>query len=102
MAANHITFAPASDALSDVAKAKVVHLAESAKQGHPGVGIVSVVEAKGDRVQQMELARKRAVAVRQVLQDNGVPLGKMRIQIQEVPPGSLAPADLNRLAIALD
>jgi len=99
--ANHIIFVPASDRLSEAAAAKVVLLAEQAKKGHLRVAISSEVEARADRPEQMELARRRTVAVRQVLESNGVPLGTMQIVIHEVPTGVVAPTALNRLVVAL-
>ena len=99
VAPNHISFPPASDRLSDVSTAKVVRIAETAKKQHHSISIASTVEAKADRAEQMELARKRSVAVRQVLQSNGIPLGTMRIEIQEVPVGSVNAAAANQIAL---
>lgn len=99
--ANHIVFVPASDRLSDAAATKVVLIAEQAKKGHHRIAISSDIEARPDRVEQRELAQRRSIAVRQVLETNGIPLGTMRIEIHEVPTGVVAPADLNRLVLAL-
>jgi outer membrane protein OmpA-like peptidoglycan-associated protein len=99
VAPNHISFAPASDRLSEVSTAKVVRIAETAKKQHHSIAIASTVEARADRAEQMELARKRSAAVRQVLQSNGIPLGTMRIEIQEVPVGSVNAAAANQIAL---
>ena len=99
--ANHISFVPASDRLSEASAAKVVLIAEKAKKGHLRIAIISDVEARADRAEQFDLARRRAMTVRQVLETNGIPLGTMRIEIHEVPTGAIAPADLNRLVLAL-
>lgn len=99
--ANHISFAPASDRLSDASTAKVVLVAEQAKKGNLRIAISSDVEAHADRPEQMELARRRAIAVRQVLETHGIPLGTMRIEIHEAPTGTVPPANLNRLVLAL-
>jgi outer membrane protein OmpA-like peptidoglycan-associated protein len=100
-AANQISFAPASDKLSDAASAKLVVLADKAKKGHLRIAIVSDVEARADRNEQLALVRRRAEAVRQVLVTNGIPLATMRIEIHEVPSGAVSPADANRLMVAL-
>ena len=99
VAPNHISFPPASDRLSEVSTAKVVRIAETAKKQHHAIAIASTVEARADRAEQMELARKRSVAVRQVLESNGIPLGTMRIEIQEVPVGSVNAAAANQIAV---
>ena len=49
----------------------------------------------------MELAKKRAFAVRQVLEANGVPLGTMRIEIAELPTGLVTASEANRVDLAL-
>ena len=99
--ANQISFAAASDRLSEASAAKVVLIAEKAKKGHLRIAITSDVEARADRAEQIDLARRRAMAIRQVLETNGVPLGTMRIEIHEVPTGAVVAAGLNRLVLAL-
>jgi hypothetical protein len=48
----------------------------------------------------MDLARKRTLAVRQVLEQNGVPLGMMRVEISELPRGLVSAAEANRVEVA--
>ena len=63
-------------------------VAETAPRRAGPVGIVSAkFEAGGGPRDQMELAKKRAFAVRQALEANGVPFGTMRIEIAEMPLG---------------
>jgi hypothetical protein len=50
------------------------------RKGITQVAIVAKIsEGRADRLEQMDLARKRTLAVRQVLEkSNGIPLGTMR------------------------
>jgi outer membrane protein OmpA-like peptidoglycan-associated protein len=98
--ANQIAFAPASAQLSDAGATKVLQLAEKAKKGHHAVAIVAKIEARADRLEQMDLARKRTLAVRQVLESNGIPLGTMRVEISELPTGLVSAAEANRVEVA--
>lgn len=98
---NQILFAPASDQLSEAAASKVVRLAETARKEHRKVAILLKVEARPDRAEQMNLARKRSMAVRQLLEANGIPLGTMRIEISELPNGLVSAAEANRVDVAL-
>jgi outer membrane protein OmpA-like peptidoglycan-associated protein len=98
--ASQIAFAPASAQLSDAGATKVLQLAEKAKKGHHAVAIVAKIEARADRLEQMDLARKRTLAVRQVLESNGIPLGTMRVEISELPTGLVSAAEANRVEVA--
>ena len=98
---NAVLFAAASDQLSEPGRAKVVRVAETARKEHRGVAITSKIEARADRAQQMTLARNRAVAIRQVLEANGILLGSMRIEIAELPTGLVSPAEANKVELVL-
>jgi outer membrane protein OmpA-like peptidoglycan-associated protein len=100
-APNLVVFASASHQLSGKASTKLVHLAETAKKEHRSVVIATRIEARSDRAEQRELAKERAVAVRQVLEANGVSLGTMRIEISELPTGLVPPRDANRVELTL-
>lgn len=97
---NQIVFAAASDRLSEASATKVLRLADQAKKGHHAVAIVAKIEASGSVAEQMELARKRTLAVRQVLEQNGIPLGMMRVEISELPRGLVSAAEANRVEVA--
>ncbi len=98
---NQVVFAPASDQLSEPASLKLLRIAATAKKEKKTVLIASQIEARADRASQMELAQKRAIAVRGVLEANGVALGAMQIQIAEVPLGLVSKSDANRVDVAL-
>ncbi len=97
---NQIVFAAASDRLSDAAATKVLRLADQAKKEHHAVAIVAKIDAGSNVAEQMELARRRTLAVRQVLEQNGVPLGMMRVEISELPRGLVSAAEANRVEVA--
>lgn len=98
---NQVVFAPLSDRLSEPASAKLLRIAATAHKESRTVVIASKIEARPDRADQMELAKKRAFAVRQVLEANGVPLGTMRIEIAELPTGLVTASEANRVDLAL-
>src|SRR3982751_807054 len=98
---NQIIFASSSDQISEPAEDKLVRLARAAKKENRGVTIASRIEAGSDRTVKVDLATKRLNAVRQVLQNNGVQLGRMRIQISELPLGSVPAAEANRVEVVL-
>jgi outer membrane protein OmpA-like peptidoglycan-associated protein len=96
---NQVVFAPDSDELSEPATAKLLRLADAAKKAKRPLVIAGKVEARPDRNQRMELAKRRAFAVRGVLETNGVPLSSMQIQIAEVPLGLVSANDANRIEV---
>jgi len=98
---NQIVFAPGSDHLSEAASAKLVKIAETVKKSATGVTIATRIESRPDRTDQMDLARKRVSAVRQGLEAAGIPLGRIRMDIAEVPRGGVAPAEANWVEVGL-
>jgi outer membrane protein OmpA-like peptidoglycan-associated protein len=96
---NQIVFAPGSDRVSESASAKIAKIAETAKVSATSVTISSRIESRVDRAEQMELAKKRTAAVRQVLQGAGIPLGRMRIDISEHPNGMVSAAQANSVEV---
>ena len=93
---NQVSFAPDSDQLSEAAKVKLIRFAESARKAKREVIIASTVEAGVDK-RRMELAQKRAFAVRGVLEANGLALGTMQIKIAEVAFGLVTANEANRV-----
>ncbi len=100
-APNIVVFAPSSSQLPGSAQAKLVKLADEAKKGRRTVAITAKIEARGDHAEQRKLAQDRAIAMRQVMEANGVPLGTMQIEIMEAPKGFVAPREVNRLEVTL-
>jgi outer membrane protein OmpA-like peptidoglycan-associated protein len=98
---NAVVFAPASDEISDTSEAKLERIAETAKKNKPMVVIAGRVEARPDRVEQMALAQKRVIAVRSALEQHGVPLATMQVEISEMPLGTVAANEANRVDVAL-
>ena len=99
--ADQIVFAPLSAQLSEAGVAKLARVAEAARKENRTVVIASKIEARADRVEQMELAKKRAFAVRLALEAKGVQLGTMRIEIGEMPTGLVTAGEANRVDVAL-
>ena len=98
---NQIVFAPASDRLSEPASSKLAKFAESMKKDNRLVIIATKIEARPDRNEQMELAKKRAYAVRQVLEGRGIALATMRIEITELPKGLVTAREGNLVEVLL-
>jgi outer membrane protein OmpA-like peptidoglycan-associated protein len=98
---NQIVFPAASDQLSEAASTKLVKFAESLKKDNRLVVIATKIEARQDRNEQMELAKKRAYAVRQVLEGRGIALATMRIEITELPKGLVTARDGNLVEVVL-
>ena len=98
---NQIVFASLSDQLSESSSAKLVRIADSARKAKRSVVIASKIEARPDRLEQMELAKRRAFAVRGALEKSGVGLATMSIELAELPTGVVTPAEANRIDVSL-
>ena len=92
---------PAPSTAPSVAPAAVPAAAppRNGRSAH-AVAIVAKIDARAGRRGQMDLARKRTLAVRQVLESNGIPLGTMRVEISELPTGLVSAAEANRVEVA--
>ena len=95
-----VIFPPGSSRLSAGAVAKLQQLAETARKDHRTVVISTRIERSG-AAEQMDLARKRTIAVRQVFETNGIALRAMQMEIAQSPPGAIAPSTIHRVEIAL-
>jgi outer membrane protein OmpA-like peptidoglycan-associated protein len=95
---NQIAFASASATLSEEQAAKVRKLATNAQTKNHSVGILSKAEAGSS---QFALAQQRTLAVRQTLEQSGVPLGRMTIEISQMPHGGVSAADANRVEVVM-
>ena len=71
--------------------AKVALLAERAKKEGRTVVVKTKLEANAQRVQSMDLAKRRAYNVRGALTGGGVSLGMMKIEVTELPAGLVTP-----------
>jgi len=100
-APNQIVFEAASDTLSAKATDQIARLAEAAKKESRTVSITAKMETGSDRAERMELAKKRASAVRQKLQDNGISLGVLRVEISEYPVGLVPAREADRIVVNL-
>ena len=95
---NAIVFAPKSDQLSESAAEKVRGLAETARKQNHRIDIVSHAEAG---TPQVELAKQRAIVVRQTLEKSGIPLGRMAIKVSHLPAGIISPAEVNQVKVEM-
>jgi len=98
---NQVVFAPGSAQVSDADSEKLAKIAETAKKSAIALTIASRIESRPDRNDQMELARKRSLAVRQVLEGAGISLGRMQMDIAEVPYGGVKPGEADRVEVVL-
>jgi hypothetical protein len=98
---NQLVFAPKSSLLSLPAIAKLERIAKAAKAETRSVLIALKIEIRGDRDEQSELANKRVSAVRQVLEENGIPTGAISWTIAEMPKGLVTVPELNRADLIL-
>jgi hypothetical protein len=98
---NQLVFAPRSSLLSLPAIAKLERIAKAAKAETRSVLIALKIEIRGDRDEQSELANKRVSAVRQVLEENGIPTGAISWTIAEMPKGLVTVPELNRADLIL-
>lgn len=98
---NQIAFASASDTLSPISLKKIVDIAATAKKESHTVVIAARLEASSDRVERMELAKKRADAVRRALQAGGMSVSALRVQISELPAGLVPANDADRIELSM-
>jgi outer membrane protein OmpA-like peptidoglycan-associated protein len=98
---DQVAFAPGSDRVSDAESEKLTKIAERAKKSAIAVTIASRIESRPDRPDQLELAKKRSFAVRQALEAAGIPLGRMQIDIAELPNGGVPAAEANWVKVVL-
>ena len=97
---NEIVFAPDSAQLSSTARAKLLGIAEKAKADKQPLTIIGRVEPAPDgKEQRTQLARKRAIAVRGVLEENGIPLSKIETRIEGMASGLAAVKGANRIEV---
>jgi outer membrane protein OmpA-like peptidoglycan-associated protein len=98
---NEVIFDATSDQLSAGAQAKMSVLAAKAKKDARTVVVKAQIEANAQRVQSMDLAKRRAFNVRTALTNGGVSLGMMRIEVTELPNGLLPPSAAHRVEVDL-
>ncbi len=98
---NQLGFASGSDMLSPMSLKKIVDVANSAKKDSHTIVIAARLEGGSEREQRMELAKKRADAVRRALQSAGMPVSALRVQISELPAGLVPKLDADRLELSM-
>jgi outer membrane protein OmpA-like peptidoglycan-associated protein len=97
---NEVVFAPDSAQLSSTARAKLLGIAEKAKADKQPLTIIGRVEPAPDgKEQRTQLARKRAIAVRGVLEENGIPLSRIETRIEGMASGLAAVKGANRIEV---
>lgn len=98
---NQLGFAKASDTLSPIVLKKISDVALAAKKENHNVVVTAQLEAGSGREQRMEMAKKRADAVRKALQAAGVSVNVIKVQISELPPGLVPPLDADRVELSM-
>jgi len=97
-APNQVAFAPDSAQLPSAANAKLLRLAEKVSKDKQSLTILGKIDARPDsKAQRMELARRRAIAVRGVVEANGVPLARMETRTEELASALGTATDWNRI-----
>jgi len=97
---NQVVFAADSAQLSSAAAANLQALAEKAKTDKLLLTIVAKFEVRGEgKEPRKQLTRSRTVAVRGVLEANGVPLKRIETRIEETAIGPTAAKDANRIEV---
>ena len=97
---NEVVFAPDSDQLSSTARTKLLGIAEKAKADKQPLTIIGRVEPAPDgKEQRTQLARKRAIVVRGVLEENGIPLSRIETRIEGMASGLAAVKGANRIEV---
>jgi hypothetical protein len=97
--ANIIVFAPGSDRIPEISAAKLERLAEKPQKAKPNVVISGRVQAGPDQAAQLDLAHRRAMAIRAVLEDHRIPLRTMHIEIAQAP--GLPAEQTNRFEVSV-
>ena len=98
---NQLAFASDTDTLSPASLKKIVDTANSATKGSHTIVIAARLEGGSEREQRMELAKKRADAVRRALQAAGMPVSALQVKISELPPGLAPKVDADRLELSM-
>ena len=98
---NQLAFASDTDTLSPTSLKKIVDTANSATKGSHTVIISAKLEGGNERELRMELAKKRADAVRRALQAAGMPVSALQVKISELPPGLVPKVDADRLELSM-
>jgi OmpA family protein len=98
---NQLAFASASDTLTPISLKKISDVAQAATKESHSVLIEARLEAGSAREQRMEMAKKRADAVRKALQAGGVSVNVIKVQISELPPGLVPPLDADRVELSM-
>lgn len=98
---NQLAFASASDTLTPNTLKKISDVAQTAKNESHSVIISARLEAGSGREQRMEMAKKRADAVRKALQASGVSVNVIKVEISELPPGLVPPLDADRVELSM-
>ena len=92
---NQVVFAPGSDEISEPGMVNLIRFAEDSRKVKRGMIVINAKVEAG--LGRMDLTQKRDFAVRSVLEANKLPLGNMQIKVEEVPLGSVTPAEANRV-----
>ncbi len=98
---NQLGFAKGSDMLTPIVLKKISDVALAAKKENHSVVVTAQLEAGSGREQRMEMAKKRADAVRKALQAAGVSVNVIKVQISELPPGLVPPLDADRIELGM-
>jgi outer membrane protein OmpA-like peptidoglycan-associated protein len=98
---NQIAFASASDTLSPISLKKIYDVAQTAKKQSHSVVIAAQLDAGSGRAERMELAKKRADAVRGALQAGGMSVRDLQVKISELPSGLVSANDADRIELSM-
>jgi outer membrane protein OmpA-like peptidoglycan-associated protein len=83
------------------AGATLASLVKAAKDGRRRVGVSGYHDASGDAVANAELAKQRALAVRDLLAGSGVPSENIELRKPELTTGDGDPREARRVEVTL-
>ena len=96
---NQVVFAPDSDEISEPGMVKLIRFAEDSIKVNRGMIVINAKVEAGSKA--LELTQKRAFAVRSVLVSHKLPLGNLQVRVEEVPLGTVPPAEANRVGFSV-
>ena len=98
---NEVIFDAGSAKLPVTAADSIARFAESGRTGDSTVRISARFLTGANKARDHDLAAARTSAVREALQADGIGAGRLRVELIEMPAGTLPEADANRIELAL-
>ncbi len=98
---NSVSFAVASDKLSEEARATIARFAEAARRGGQVARLTARYRTGDGRLRDLALAKSRIAAVYHGIVDIGLAPDHIEMQLVEMPAEGFDAADANRIGLTL-